>query len=518
MEGVVRTDAGDVQGVHEDGLWVFRGIPFGADPGGPRRFADPEPPAPWQGVRRADAFGPIAPQTAPPPAMRIPGDPIEWSEDCLSLNVWTPGLDDRRRPVMVWVHGGGFTSGSGSSVLYRGDRLAARGDVVVVTINYRLGALGFLAHPELVAVAGADRSGCGNWGLKDQVLALRWVRDHIGEFGGDPANVTAFGESAGSMSLAALLAVPEAVGLFQRVILQSGPPATSSMGSATERAGRFAAALGLDTIGRQQLSDVEPERLVAAAQQVAAESTDGRLPLPFVPAVDGGLIDRMPAEAVALGAASSVPMLIGTTRDECAFFTLADPRASTLDRDRLVRRLSKIVGEGKGAPIVEAYEAVRAERRASVVPRDLWTAIASDLVFRVPSLALAGAQYDHQPSTFVYLFTQESPFLGGILGSCHAIDVPFVFGSAVDRAVARFTGSGPEVDALVTAVQRAWLSFARTGDPSCEEVGEWPGYDTARRPTMTLGPVCRVEDDPLAGERRAWDDFAEAMASRLHQH
>ena len=220
MDGLSQTATGSVRGFQERGVWAFRGIPYARDPSGARRWRRPEPPPRWSGVLEANRFGPIAPQSPPVPGMSIPGDPIESSEDCLSLNIWTPRIDDAMRPVMVWIHGGGFTTGGGGSLLYRGDRLASIGDVVVVTMNYRLGVLGFLASTSLADHDG----GFANWGLLDQLAALSWVKENIANFGGDPKNVTVFGESAGGMSISALLSADAARGLFQRAIIQSGPP------------------------------------------------------------------------------------------------------------------------------------------------------------------------------------------------------------------------------------------------------------------------------------------------------
>ncbi len=233
MTGVVEVRSGRVRGVQRNGVWSFSGIPYAAPPDGPRRWRPPQSPVPWSGVRVCDRFGPIAPQAPGLVELSLGGEPDEHSEDCLSLNIWTPAPDTARRPVMVWVHGGSFLSGSGAGSLYRGGMLAREGDVVVVTINYRLGMLGFLAHPCLedpsqIWLDGEEWAGFGNWGLADQIAALHWVRDHIAGFGGDPDNVTVFGESAGGISISALLGVPSVRGLFHRAIIESGPPYTHS--------------------------------------------------------------------------------------------------------------------------------------------------------------------------------------------------------------------------------------------------------------------------------------------------
>ena len=498
MHGVVEVEGGRVSGVERRGIWSFSGIPYAASPAGTGRWRPPAPPEPWSGVRHCERFGPVAPQE-PTMTQVFPGAPQEQSdEDCLSLNVWTPGLDNGSRPVLVWIHGGSFRSGSGSSGLYRGTDLAREGDVVVVTLNYRLGILGYLAHPALGDpgqewLNGGSWTGTGNWGLADQVTALRWVHEHISGFGGDPGCVTLFGESAGSMSVSALLAVPEAAGLFHRAILQSGPPLTVSADAAAEVAERLASQLEV-ACTRTGFEQVPAERLVSALAEYeqTAKSVDG---LAMRPVVDGGLLGGPPVCGVASGSAASVPLLIGTNRDEWSLFTLGDSRFNSIDREGLLRRLTRVVGDQAAAVrIVGLVEAARSARGEAVTPADVWTAIASDYVFRAPSVHLADAHHasaDLGVGTFAYLFTWESPIFGGILGACHALEVPFVFGSVKYPIVQAFTGGGEEVAALSGAMRRAWLSFARSGVPSTDSVGEgridWPGWDVSRRPTMVLG-------------------------------
>jgi len=513
MEGVASTPSGLVRGSSEEGVWVFRGVPYARAPVGRLRWREPEPVPWWYGVRDAEAWGAISPQGPPVPGMSIDGDPADWDEDCLNLNIWTPALDDGRRPVMVWLHGGGFTSGSGSSILYRGRYLAARGDVVVVTLNYRLGALGFLAHPALAAAEGSES---GNWGLLDQLAALRWIGGCIESFGGDPANVTVFGESAGGMSVTALLGTSAAGELFHRAIVQSGPAATGSTRWGARQAGRLAELLGLREISRAALEKTAPDELVSATQRLGREfASEGELPLPFLPVTDGPLLSRPPEQAVAAGSASSVPLLIGTTRDECTFFTLANPRVAGLDVDGVKRWTAAISGPEAAGAIVDAYVQARADRDEPVAPTDLWSAIATDVTFRLPSMSLATEHARHQPDTFTYLFEWESPFLGGILGSCHAIEIPFVFGTVEESTVPVFIGSGPEVDNLSQSMSDAWLSFARTGNPSCDVLGDWPRFD-GNRATMILGPSSGIRDDPRSEERRIWEDCGVTLGSGHH--
>jgi para-nitrobenzyl esterase len=468
--------------------------------------------------------------------LSLGGELAENAEDCLSLNLWTPGIDIGRRPVMVWIHGGSFLSGSGSLGLYRGGLLAREGDVVVVTINYRLGLLGFLAHPDLEEAGqtwldGSGWSGFGNWGLADQVAALHWVRAHVASFGGNPDNVTVFGESAGGMSISALLAVPAARGLFRRAIVESGPPYTLSAEAAIERTEELAAHLGV-VVKRGALERVPADALVAAAADVGSRlSGRGQSGLLMMPVVDGGLLPSAPEAAVEAGSASDVALLIGTTRDETAFFSLGNPRFASLDEPGLRDWVRVLFPERSEADqLIAGVRQARQERDESVVPRDLWTAISTEYLFRWPSLRLASAHASASSDgagTYCYLFTWDSPAFGGVLGSCHALEIPFVFGTVHLPGVQVFSGGGDGAFALSAAMRQAWVAFARTGSPvaapsdgfagssasaglgslgsvdlpgsvgsvgsvgaggSNDPAGDWSAWDPARRPTMVFGP------------------------------
>ncbi|HEX4220467.1 MAG TPA: carboxylesterase/lipase family protein [Acidimicrobiales bacterium] len=516
MGGIVEVGGGRLRGVERNGIWSFSGIPYAAPPVGPLRWQPPLEAAPWAGIKECDHFGPIAPQTPPIPGMSIGGAPEEQSEDCLTLNIWSSRLGGEPRPVMVWIHGGGFNSGTGAGDLYRGGTLAREGDVIVVTINYRLGALGFLAHPALQPApsgssvssvssawaAGQEWLGWGNWGIADQIAALVWVRDNIAAFGGDPGNVTVFGESAGGMSVSTLLGVGAARGLFHRAIVESGPPFTHSAEEAVGRAEALAENLGVP-LTRQALEQVPASELVRAAQEVGNSLAmgDGGLPLAFLPTVDGGLLTRAPEVEVADGASADVPLLIGTNRDEAAFFALGLPAVNALDLPGLRRWVQRIVPSADSAEtLIEGYRNARAARGEGTTPRDLWVAIATDSVFRGPSVLLAdshalagsvGAAAEAPvtgPGTYVYLFTWETPAFGGLMGSAHALEIPFVFGTVINPVIQQFAGGGDDALRLSEGMRQAWISFAWTGSPSGELVGEWPMWDPIRRPTMVFGP------------------------------
>lgn len=508
MDGIVGVDGGWVRGREEDAVWEFLGVPYARAPAGPLRWRPPLRPEPWSGVRDAVEPGPIAPQAADGPA--FPGDPVEQSEDCLHLSIWTPAPDSSRRPVLVWVHGGGFASGTAGSVLYRGRRLAAEGDVVVVNVNYRLGALGFLAHRALAPDGGV----AANWALLDQVFALRWVRDHIAAFGGDPSKVTVFGESAGAMCVSTLLAAPSARGLFAGAVVQSGPPYTHTPRRAEEAAEAFVHELGMAEVTRDALEKVPADDLVSALTALGrAAPRPGELPQPLQPVADGVTVPNTPFEAIARGAASGVATIVGTNRDEITFFTLSDPSAKEMDLAGLEKRIAFSVPSVPAAQVVERYHDALTARGEPARPLDIWTAAGSDAVFRWPSLRLAAALRMHEPRTFVYLFAWGSPAFGGALGATHALEIPFVFGTYAARGVAPLVlgeargdkAARDEVEALSAAMRASWVTFARSQDPSTPLVGGWPPWDADRRQTMVFGPTPSVQDAPRDPELGVWE-------------
>jgi para-nitrobenzyl esterase len=495
MAVVVQTDEGALQGVTEGPLTVFRGVPFAAPPTGDRRFRPPAPVEPWTGVRVCDTFGFVAPQPKGQ-LMAGQGTAEEQSEDCLYLNVWTPGCDDGARPVMVWIHGGAFVTGSGSGAFYRGEHLATRGDVVVVTINYRLGALGFLAHPDLL---DEETGSSGNWGLLDQVAALQWVQANIHRFGGDPTNVTIFGESAGSMSVSCLVGSPKAQGLFRRAIAQSGGPNGVPMRAATKAAERLCELVEVSTV--EELRTVEVGRLLDAQIRQTLDAQVAGAGMAMAPTIDGGLLPEHPLTAIANGVAEGKELLVGTNLDEMKLWVIGNRKLTGGDESYILRRLERTFGPD-AADALAAYKAARTDRGDDVSPIELWTAVESDRVFRIPALRMCEA---HPGTTYEYLFTWRSPAVGGLLGSCHALEIPFVFGTLTTPGVDRFTGGGPEALALSEKMQDAWLAFAKTGNPSTPALGEWPAYDADRRATMVLDVDARVEDAPLEAERAYWD-------------
>jgi para-nitrobenzyl esterase len=499
---IVDTHSGKVEGLEKRGVLQFRGIPYATA----ERFAPPRRIERWSGVRDATKFGPIAPQ---PPTVASPlgARPGGGSEDCLVLNVFTPagGLDGSR-PVMVWIHGGGFTGGAGSVPWYDGTSLAANGDVVVVTINYRLGALGFLhlAHrfPEL--------AGSGANGIRDQVMALEWVGDNVAAFGGDPARVTIFGESAGGMSVGTLLGTPAAAGLFRGAIAQSGACANvhdAESGAAV--ADRFVDALGLAPDDLDGLRAAPVDAVLAA--QVAADPRAGGEGagdrpryglLAFQPVVDGAVLPVPPLDAVRAGSAAGVSLVAGSTADEWNLFHAIVRARGPLDEDQVRRRLGGVVEPDRVGELWDAYR----EARPGADPDAVLCAAMTDFVFRMPGVRLAEAQLAHAPVA-MYRFDYASPSFG----ACHGIDVPFVFDN-LDRQGVEFLLAGSDgLDAgahrLAGRAARAWTTMAHAGAPATDDL-PWPAYDTTDRATCVLDREPSVLADPEGGLRRLWDELA----------
>lgn len=585
---VATTKLGSFEGKDLGSCVSFKGIPFAKPPVGSSRFRPPEPYPGHKGVREATAYGPSCLQ---PPSELLPqAGPTEQSEDCLYLNVWTPAADSKARPVMVWIHGGAFVMGSGAFPFYSGAKLASEG-VVVVTINYRLGPFGFLYVPALMGERYGEAT---NLGLQDQVMALRWIREHIADFGGDPDRITIFGESAGGMSVGCLLASPESSGLFRRAIAQSGAAHNAlSTDAAATIAERFAEEL-LDLAGappselESLLATADARLLLEASMRVQQRgvsatagseerSAGGSRPetekprrtdpaageaaglLPFQPVVDGRLLPKLPIVSVAEGAASQVSLIAGSNRDEYLLFAPMDPGFHKLDKARVVRRIERFLATASelrsraawevGSPsddrvspptaessaesphsprpdpqrggasgrapatpkpkrqasgyerhpdaaeIYDAYEEIVSEEGAwPPEPRYVWSAIATDFMFGIPALRLVQAQSRHGDAR-LYLFTWESPIGGRSLGSCHALEIPFVFGTTNNQAARLFCGEGEAVERLSAVMRGCWRTFAETGTPRDEHLGDWPTFsvsEAAKACRAVFGESCHV--------------------------
>jgi len=501
---IVSTTAGKLEGLQERGLHVFRGIPFAQAPVGKLRFRAPLPHASWSGVREAKVAGAAAPQVKG--MMQDIGEP---QEDCLFLNVWTPAVDNRRRPVFVWMHGGGFSTGSGTQVMYDGGAMASRGDVVVVTINYRLGALGFANLTDLL---GDAHDATANNGVRDQIAALHWVRDNIDGFGGDPECVTIAGESAGGMSIGTLVATKQAHGLYHRAIAQSGASHHATDGSESTRITELLLrTLDVDPGSPDKLWEL-PFGAIVEAQQACGRQTVLRGPsgrqlpqggMTLIPTVDGDLLDRQPFEILEAGEGARVPLMVGTTLEEWNFFVLlTDPKRLRIDEAGLRATSLRRIGE-QGAQAVDLYRGA-IDGGGDLEPWRIFSAIETDRMFRIPAIRMAEAHAAHS-DTFMYLFDWQSPLMEGRLGACHAIDIPFVFDSLGSQFGKAFVGEDADAAVLGGQTMRAWLEFTRTGMPAHDALGAWPAYDVERRRTMYLARHCELRTDPMGVQRAFWD-------------
>jgi len=494
-EPQARTTTGAVRGQRENGLAVFRGIPFAQPPVGELRFAAPRPARRWDGVRDAFAFGPPAPQDLVgfrPQGMDV-SFPVS-NGDWLTLNVWTPDPDPAaRRPVMVWIHGGAYKLGSSAQAGWDCRGIARDGDVVVVSCNYRLGIEGFAAIQDAPA----------NRGLLDQVAALEWVRDNVAAFGGDPDHVTVFGESAGGGSVAALLAMPAANGLFRRAIAQSVPGTFFSAELAADIAATIAAERGLrPTV--TDLSTVEPEPLALAGEEVAAKQRQradrwgalahGDTPL-FAPIVDGDVLPVTPWQALADGAGRNVDLIAGHNRDECRLFLALSGRLGTIDDEDATTTLRTLSPKPGGERAYrDAYPDASAER--------LYERVRTDSLFRMPTLRLAEAQVSGGGTAYLYELTWPAPGMGGALGACHGLDLPLLFDTAQADLGPMLLGPQPPAEAfeIGTRFRAAWLAFATTGDPG------WPRFDLEHRLTQIIDVDWRVTAYPEETSRRLWQN------------
>jgi para-nitrobenzyl esterase len=505
-ETVATTSAGEVRGVAISEGVVFRGIPFAAPPTGARRYLPPAPPSRWEGVRDCSAFGAICPQRQADDAggvLAALGTTESADEDCLFLNIWTPAIDDARRPTMVWIHGGSFFDGSGSTPLYDGAAFARDG-IVLVTINYRLHTLGFLYLDEFFD----DATGTGNLGIQDQVAALQWVRANIARFGGNPDNVTIFGESAGGMSVGTLLATPSASGLFHRAILQSGAAHHNlSVADAKRVAARALELAAVRPGDWKALREVPAPRMVQIASQLndieagALLADDRAARMPFQPVVEGTARTAKPIDLIRNGAAAGIDLLVGTCADEWSLFIWATPEGPNLWLPDVGLVAPYFEGAGRS---IENVQKVYAESRPSMTSQEVLAAVETDLMFTIPAIRLAEAQLAYRDRVWMYRFSWPTPVLNGALGACHCLELPFVFGTLDLPGISDLVGARPPHD-MATAMRAAWVSFARTGDPNGGLLPDWPAYETEHRHVMDFDVDRRVLKDPCGRERRLWD-------------
>ena len=515
---VVETAAGRLRGRAREGVVTFKGIRYGASTASVNRFQAPVRPQPWTGIVDAFEYGPRAWQ---PFRAMIPeiGDALTGSgpmdEDCLRVNVWTPAIDRGRRPVMVWFHGGGQRTGSGNSIFYEGSELARKHDVVVVTLTHRLNALGYLWLAGLPGISGRF-SRTANLPLADLVLALEWVRDNITQFGGNPANVTIFGQSGGGGKVAMLTAFPAAKGLFHRAIIMSTLADTAVTGLAPARAVEAAelllGRLGMKASDAERLLQMPAEQIVAAltrggrAGGQGGQTATGDISLRFVPVVDGGTLPAHPFEPAASELSAAIPMMVGS--NECEGIPYSNPDdpywtkepADVTELRAEVKRIVR-VNDGDADRLIGLYRS----HRPSESLGDIAAVMAGD-ASQLRHAAHLIARRKHaqgKAPVFLYAFTWRSPVREGKLRSMHGMELPFVFDHP--DAISFMTGTGADRHALATAMSEAWVSFARTGNPSHTRIPPWTPFEPATWPTMVFGPQVSLVRDPHGEERRAME-------------
>jgi para-nitrobenzyl esterase len=499
---VAATRYGKIVGVSASGVCTFKGIHYGANPEGAMRFMPPVPPKPWSGTAEALNYGDLAPQNlsgASGSDIRVAmGDifgPGKVSEDCLVLNVWTPSLTHGRRPVMVWLHGGGYTGGSDGAPTYDGTNLARKQNVVVVGINHRLNVFGYLYLGE---IGGAKYADSGNVGMLDCVLALEWVRDNIAHFGGDPNNVTIFGESGGGGKVSVLMAMPPAKGLFHKAIVESGSTLRVSTADEADAAARkYLAQL---KIAPDRVDDLQ--RVPMADMLAAMRAMTGPNSIRLGPVVDGRSLPRQPFDPDAPAQSASIPMLIGTNGTEStALLGIADASLFSLDEADMRAKLKSYLHVNDDAQI-GSLVAVYKKERPEATPSDIYFAVTTDRMMRMNAVTQAErkAAQGSAPA-YMYIFDWRSPVLGGKLRSPHGIELAFVFDNT-DKTTG-MNGTGADLAPLAERVSAAWAGFARTGNPNAPGLPHWPAYEASTRATMIFNDECKVVNDPGKDERHA---------------
>ena len=489
----VKTSLGAIRGYVDNGVQVFKGVPYAATTAGANRFMPPQKRQPWTAVREATQWGGRPPQiVGGEPTEMLPADPREaQGEDCLVLNIWTPNPSTGRRPVMVWLHGGGYRSGSGSYSIYEGRELARKHDVVAITVNHRLNALGFLYLSHL----GGKWASASNVGMLDIVAALEWVRDNIAAFGGDPGNVTIFGQSGGAGKVSTLMAMPAAKGLFHRAIAQSGAALTATPAEQAVKA--TDQLLQLLKIGPGQLDQLQTIPLTRITEALA---TEGAPLAAYVPVLDGKSLPVHPFDPAAPAQSAGVPFLTGTTATETTFFT-TDDQLMPIDGAALRQRVRTMlkVNDADADRMIALYRKNQPGRENI----DVFLRMDTDnsrFRLSVDTQAERKAAQRGAP-VYLYRFEYYSPVRQGRLKSMHCMEIPFVFDNLEAGKI--YTGISPAAQRIADRMSAAWVAFARTGNPSHRGIPQWPAFDSTRRATMVFGDEAKVVNDPGGEERLA---------------
>ena len=507
---ITETAAGKVRGTVIEGVQAFKSVPYGASTGGANRFLPPRTPEPWAGVRDATEYTSRAPQAGlrgptRPELATLSGatDTAAETEDCLTLNVWTPATTGAR-PVMVWLHGGAFSYGSANSDRQQGSRLCNRGDVVVVTVNHRLN---IFAHLHLGEIWGPEYARSSNAGVLDLVAALEWVRDNISSFGGDPGNVTIFGESGGGGKVSTLMTMPAASGLFHKAIIQSGASVVlGTPGRASRLADIVLRNLGVGRDDLAKLQALPASQLLAAIAPATKELGPAERPLfdryPFGPVVDGDVLPRHPFGPDASPLSADIPLMIGDMRDEMTSFTATVDRIWFRQMTESEQRDRIFAVAGRHADtVVETYR--RLMPRAN--PTERFIAAATDSNFRIRSLAVAQRKAAQgKAPVWMYSFEWRTPLFDGRLGAPHAMDVPFCFDTIDLTNTTDMSSDAKNVSATMAST---WIAFARTGNPNNAKIPHWPAYNAAERPTLLLDTKPSIQNDLRSEARQLWQSI-----------
>ena len=493
---IIETPSGKIQGYINKGINIFKGIPYAEPPINELRFDPPHKKVPWNNVFVADKFG-VSSFQGPDVGRSLFGQLTEQREDnCLTLNIWTPETDDKKRPVMLWIHGGGFIYSGSSKAIYDGTLLASKGNIVVVTINYRLGIFGFLYLP----------NNTSNVGMLDQIAAIKWVKNNIENFGGDPDNITIFGESAGAYSVVTLMTMPSAKGLFHRAIAQSPyifepEPTILTTKNVMKR-------LNLEFDDIDALKKLPAKKLNRIQNEYISDMTGTHESFysNFRPCIDNDSILQHPFRALKEGKTKNIDLLIGTNQDEATFFTKFNPIYEKLNKQGLKTQirmeLSRLSFGFKTDFFIEQYKMIR-KGNMPTDPIDIYNAIYTDLYYRIPAINIAELHLTHNSNTYFYLLDWCSPMFKS---ACHSIDLPFTFGY-IKSDLKDFVGEIQAAKIVSNKMMEAWINFASLGDVNHNSIPEWPRYELKNRSTLRIGPEFKVEEDPFGKERVLWEDL-----------